>query len=110
MKINKDLKSAVIRPTANYLQKTSTFLNYRATAFQNFSEQLILGREQDENHQLNSKDRINNENVSAMKRIIRQKSLFQCPDSANRNLCNLLSGEVATVQQAHDMLSFREKV
>ena len=107
MKINKDLKSVVITPTADYLQKTSAFLNYRVNAFKNFTSQVLPDKKQEKNPLLNSKDRVNNENVNVMQELIREKKLFMGQITNNRGLANIFNNQTATPQQAHDMLNFR---
>ena len=41
MCVNKDLKMAIVRPTQSYLQKTSLFLKYRITVYNNLLAQLF---------------------------------------------------------------------
>ena len=112
MCINKDLKSAVIRPSKAYLQKTSLFFNYRIKAFKNIIQQLFPT---DLLEHCKLKTIIDNtpharhceENIQTMCSLITGNKQFITQDN-NRGLLNVFTNQVATPEQAHDMLSFRQ--
>ena len=112
MCINKDLKSAVIRPSKAYLQKTSLFFNYRIKAFKNIIQQLFP-TDLLEHCKLNTiidkipHSRHCEENIQTMCTLIIGNKQFIIQDK-NRGLLNVFTNQVATPEQAHDMLSFRQ--
>ena len=110
MCINKDMKRALIHPTPSYLQKTSLFLNYRIKAFNNLMEVLFPER-----HEKLFSNTITDiipsvkhieENVQKLCSEINANKLMDIQEG-NRELMNVFNGQVATPEQAIDVLSFR---
>ena len=111
MCINKDLKTAVVRPTKPYLQKTCLFFNCRIKLYKNliqqlFPEQLV--------HQLQPSDILDRspqaykyeENIKHMCQLVKANSLICSDLQTGRELLNIFTGQLATNEQACDMLSF----
>ena len=108
MCINQDLKTAVVRPTKAYLQKTSLFFNHLIKLCKNiihqlFPEHLI--------HQIRLTGILDNssqayryeQNVKQLCTVAVQSNLFST-QSNNRELMNVFTGQLATNEQTCDML------
>ena len=113
MCINKDLKQAVVRPTVEYLQKTSLFYRFRVKAYKNIMTQLFpsSGLQTDKSTKsmfINCPEtRARQENVSRMMDEIEQKQLLPIL-TTNRGLINTFTGQRANHAQTHDLLNFRD--
>ena len=110
MCINKDLKTAVVHPTKNYLQKTTLFFNYRIKAYKNLIRQLFPERftqPTNSNTILDSTSQANHreENIQQMCSTISTCSLLPPQLQTNRGLFNAFSGLQATPEQSSDMLT-----
>ena len=112
--INKDMKSAVVRPTKAYLKKTSLFFGYRIASHKNLLIQLFPDNERKEHCEPQSifdttpYGNETEQNIEAVRTIICQKDLLPSTTGSNRGLVNVFSGAIATPEQAHDLLSFRK--
>ena len=95
-KINKDLKSAIVRPTADYLQKLSLFFNYRIIAYKNVVSQLLNATKHDKPNLNSSKDSRNTANIHAMYTYIDEHHMFS-PQALNRGLVNVFTSQAATL-------------
>ena len=111
MCVNKDLKGAVIRSTDAYLQKTSLFFNYRINLLKHFKAQLYPEEKsfQYEPTIMTTDPAIIKmfRNVSKMARSISEAQLLPTQTSKNRGLINSFTNNVATPEQANDILAFR---
>ena len=111
MCINKDMKYAVVRPSKEYLQKTSLFLRLRIAAYKNLLSQLLPAAPNAlDNYGIYSdKPELNRaeQNIKSMMDTIEDRKLFQTSPHSNRGLINVFTGRKATLEQAHDLLHFR---
>ena len=112
MCINKDLKTAITRPSQGYLQKTSLFFNYRIKAFKNLIQELFPEKFEElinPNTITDSTPHVQHceENVQKMCALIMTNKLVSIQEE-NRGLLNVFTGYVATPEQTTDMLSFRQ--
>ena len=114
MCINKDMKSAIVRPTTAYLKRTSLFFGYRIAAHKNLLTQLFPDDEVQDHSDVHSifdttpYANQTQQNIEAMKTLICQKALLATTTDSNRGLLNVFSVVVATPEQAHDLLTFRK--
>jgi len=110
MCINRDMKSAVTRPTDAYLQKTSLFFNCRIKAFKNLLHILFPKRFQESvNHatiSVGTHAQHCEQNVQAMCELMESKKTVGM--ERNRELVNVFSGQIPTPEQSADMMQFRE--
>ena len=114
MCVNKDMKSAVVRPTKTYLQKTLLFYTYRITAYKHLLKQLFpetlkpttKPTEVIFDNSIESKKKM--ENVLQMYREIENKELLPITIPSDRGLVNVFSGAKAKPEQSHDLLTFRQ--
>ena len=114
MCINKDMKSAIVRPTKAYLQKTLLFYNYRIVAYKYLYKQLfpepltstVKPSQLIFDDSIETKKKM--ENVLQMCRQIDDKCLLPLNVPTNRGLINVFSGAQARPEQAHDLLTFRD--
>ena len=112
MCVNKDLKSAISRPTQAYLQKTSLFFNYRIKLLKHFKAQLFLDDESSPT-QFNSiieKTTASGkvyQNIKRMVHVINNADLLPVHIPKNRGLINTFTTQKATQEQLHDMLQFQ---
>ena len=112
MCINKDLKTAVVRPTKSYLQKTSLFFNYRIKLYMNLIQQLFPERLV---HQTKPTDILDDspqayryeQNVKQICALVVANNLFSIQPNS-RELLNVFTCQLATNEQTCDMLSFRQ--
>ena len=109
MCINKEMKSAVTRPTNAYLQKTSLYLNCR---IKNFLRILFPERFKEPVDYLmicNGTSHVQHweENIQKMCSFVESSELLSV-EQKNRGLVNVFSGQVATPEQSKDMMIFRE--
>ena len=103
MLINKDLKSAVIRPTTEYLQKTSTFFNYRMKCYKNFIRQIFGEKDLPVIIMVNAQDIKDNENIDKMWQFLQKFDMFT---DNEKELKNIFTNHIANPQQRHDILAF----
>ena len=111
MCINKDLKTAVVRPTESYLQKTSLFFNDCIILYKNLLHQLFppqSGSHIYPSEILDSSPQTYRceENIMEMCNLIISKSLFPASQCTTRGLPNVFTGQPATNEQTSDMFSF----
>ena len=113
MCVNKDLKSAVIRPTQAYLQKTTLFFNYRIVAYKNLIKQLFPERASNspstESITDSTKDALHwEENIRQVCSLVHSNHLLPPKLEYNRGLVNVFTGQKATPEQTKDMLTFHQ--
>ena len=111
MCINKDLKTAVVRPTKSYLQKTSLFFNYRIRLYKNLIQQLFPERLVQKTKPTDILDDSPQAyryemNVKQICAVAVANNLFSVQPN-NRELLNVFTGQQATHEQTCDM-SFRQ--
>lgn len=109
MKINKDAKLAVVRPSKDKMAFLSNHLSFRATCVYNLTDQIFP--EQGEasekfTHRPTSKDKKAHVNVQRMCTSIVNHGMFHNANG-NQGLWNILEGKKATEEQSHDLLNFR---
>ena len=111
MCINKNLKTAIVRPTESYLQKTSLFFNHRIKLYKNLIQELFPERSfchTQPSDILDSSPQANRyeENIKQMSNLVVTKGLFPTNPHNDRGLLNVFTGQQATHEQTSDMLSF----
>ena len=110
MKINKDAKMAVVRPTATKMKYLSHYLPFQAACVNNFPEQLFSERVNTTNHfshRPTSQDRKTAVNVNCMLEVVAKHGLFHSEDKSV-GLCNPFKNVRETGEQSHGMLNFRQ--
>lgn len=103
MKINKDSKMALTRPSK---EKMTHLLQFRSTSINNLKSQIFPEDKKTHNscYKLTSRDRASGENVKSMLSTLHSHGMFK----ANKpGLCTLLDHKQATPEQAHDLFNFR---
>ena len=111
MLINKECKSAITRPSPDYINRMAHYLPYRTKMFENARSQL-LPEVKEKITKINSPfmHDVNNQkfekNVIAIMQLLDSKSLIVITDD-NRGLINPFCNKVANSQQTHDLLNFR---
>ena len=112
MCINKDLKTAITYPTEAYLQKTSLLMNCRVKLTKNFVNQLFP--EKDSVHMEpttiidNSSEAVKCEkDIVKMTETITEVGLLPSNLMEDRGIVDTFNGQVATIEQQHDLLTFR---
>ena len=118
MLINKDLKTAIVRPNAEYMTRLSLFFTHRTRALKNF-RQIIEAQEKNDTfkkeHTLHNDFSDNTitaqkrqENVTKMREIITSSSLLPSDRPETETLRNSFTGEIATPEQRQDLLNARK--
>ena len=113
MMINKDLKSAVVRPSKENMNRTSMYLGHRMKLLHNLQDQVSQGLEKDQVDDVSSiytasKTTIKSlQNIRAMMNKIQEGELL--PLSSNLGtLRNSFIGKKANSEQREDLLNFRQ--
>ena len=110
MKINKDAKLAVTRPSVHKMEYLSNHLQFRATCVNNLIQQLFPERNKDKkrfSYMPTSKDKKATQNTKRMLDAICTHALFNNAEE-NKGLWNILLQQKASSEQACDLLRFRE--
>ena len=112
MCINKDLKTAITYPTEAYLQKTSLFMNCQVKLTNNFVNQLFPEKDSVHVEQTtiidNSSEAVKCEkDIVKMTETITEVGLLPSNSMEDRGIVNTFNGQVATIEQQHDLLTFR---
>ena len=110
MKINKDAKMAVTRPSVYKMEHLSNHLPFRAACVNNLIQQLFPERDKHIpkfSHSPTSKDKKASVNVKRMMEAITNHGLFHTAEE-NKGLWNFLQSQKASSEKAHDLLKFRE--
>ena len=109
-KINKDAKLAILRPTESKMLHTSNYLQFRADCLNNLKNELFAPQNDAKpkfSHAKTSKEKVEDGNVRAMLGGIKAHGMFSS-DEENCGLYNIFTGELATPEQTHDMLHYRD--
>ncbi len=111
MLINKECKTAMTRPTPDYINRIAHYLPYRTKALENAKKQLFPETKPKHNathspFSSDSNDLKWEKNVLAMMSTVDCKCLLAVTDE-NRGLLNPFTEKLANSQQTHDLLQFR---
>ena len=109
MKVNKDAKLAVIRPTPERMQYIAHYLPFRAMCIKNLKVQLFPEKYKHKvEHPFiaSSRDKALNVNTEKMLEEVKSKGAIFI-DTTNKGLLNFLDDVHATPEQSHDLLNFR---
>ena len=110
MKVNKDAKLAVVRPSESKIAHLSNYLPFRSACLNNLMRVLFPEREKNSERFDNcptSKDKKLEANVYSMIELISAHGMFH-QQAENQGLYNFLQNKQATPEQAHDLLNFRD--
>ena len=107
MKINRDAKFAVVRPSEELMERISNFMPFRAQCINNLKLHLGIQKEQASPvPQATSRDIVADQNITVMLDYIEENNILPT-SSENLGLHNFLSHTPATPEQTHDLLNFR---
>lgn len=114
MKINKECKTSIVRPSKDYISRVAGYIPYRAKCLENMREQLFPEERRASSSSLpcsilskEARDRKASANIREEIKLI--NSVQHLPlKSAKCELVNPFTHKKATLQQEHDLLSFRE--
>ena len=111
MKINKDAKLAVVRPSVHKMEHLSNLLPFRAACINNLTEQLFPEKKDHTtkfSHRPTSKDKKaeTNLNIQRMLDAIAAHGMLHS-EGENRGLWNFHESKQANSEQTHDLLKFR---
>ena len=108
--INKDLKTAIVRPNAEYMSRLSLYFTHRMKALKIL--RLIVDDQKSHKHMNTEEERKSkslvdnsttakkrNENVNKMREVIKSSLLLQKDTPDNKTLQNSFTGETATPEQ-----------
>ena len=109
MLVNKDLKTTVVRPSKEYLDRILYYYPSRSNSIKKLKKDLLLGIEMSEGQKVCITDsspaaRRTEENIFVMRQKL-EKTAVLVPNDTDRGLQSL-SGAVATAEQAKDLLQF----
>ena len=112
MKINKEAKSMVVRPTEDNMSRVSSSLPFRAKMMEKFISQVFPERSKlTSKHGISIKVSLTlskvEENILAMQQAIDTRGAFQVIKE-NRGLKNIISLQAATSEQSHDLLTYHK--
>ncbi len=112
MKINKEAKCMVVRPTEDNMHRISTSLPFRAQMMEKFISQLFPERSKlTIQHGIATKVSTTlskvEANILAMQQVIDTNRAFEVVQE-NRGLKNIISHLSATPEQSHDLLTFHK--
>ncbi len=112
MKINKECKTSIVRPSRDYISRVAGYIPYRTKCLENLREQ-IFPEESSSRKSLptsilsvDSHDRKWAANTEAQINLIKSAQLLPLP-SSDRGLVNSFTKKNATPEQQHDLLNFR---
>ena len=108
MKINKDAKLAVIRPTREKMRHISNYLPFRSACINNLKSQLFPEQKKQRNcYTPTSRDKAVETNAKAMLSALKSHGMVSTSQDNNSGLCTILHHKEATPAQSHDLLRFR---
>ena len=119
MLVNKDLKTGIVRPNAEYMSRLSLYFTHRTKALKNLrhivdarKDYELFAEENKSESPINFTDnssiaRKRTENVNKMIEVIKYAFLLQKDTPDNKTLRNSFTGEIATPEQREDLLDFR---
>ena len=109
MLINRECKTSIVRPSPDYINRVARYIPYRTKALKNLKEQLFPEGSEIKPIQSaftsTSMDLKFTENVNSMMGTIKRYHAFS--DTNRHCLLNPYTSEEASVDQSHDLLSFR---
>lgn len=108
MKINKDAKMAVIRPTKEKMIFIANHLPFRAHCINNLKTQILpnTATKTTNCYTVTTRDRATEENVKTMLHCLQSHGLYES-HTTNQGLWNVFEKKEATPEQASDLLEFR---
>ena len=108
MKINKDAKFSVVRPSKELMEKISNFMPFRSKCLNNLKYHLTMDEKPPQTLPVStSRDRTAKGNIQSMLDLMEECDMLPTsPD--NLGLLNNLSNTPATPEQTHDLLNFRK--
>ena len=113
MKITKECKTSIVRPSKDYISRVAGYIPYRAKCLENFREKLFP-----EEHSISfttsptsilsidARDRKYASNIEAQINLLNSAQNLPL-QSTNCELINPFTNKKATPQQQHDLLQFR---
>ena len=114
MLVNKDLKTSIVRPTKEYLDRILYYYPVRSQALKVLKQQVLLDGDKSSNNQfcvvsLDSSTVLKvEENVKAMLSYVQSASVLSLTDNNSDGLLTSMSGQIATPEQKIDLLGFWE--
>ena len=108
MKINKDAKFAVVRPSPDIMENIANFMPFRAKCLNNLKHHLSMERNQTTTLPIStSQDRIADTNIMAMLDFMEESNMLPISHESFV-LTNSLTNTAAIPEQTHDLLNFRQ--
>ena len=113
MKINKECKTSIVRPSKDYISRVAGYIPYGAKCLENFREQLFpeegtISFTTSPNSILSTdaRDRKYAANIEAQIKLLNSAQNVSL-QSTNSEIVNLFTNKKATPQQQHDLLQVR---